>query len=94
MPIGPLLARAGSFLLKRGFTIGSTLLNRPHQPPTPTATQKNDKPALHTILDTPKHTTDNSFIMSLLTILAIPILFLYALFEIILKTSPFPTGLQ
>lgn len=38
------------------------------------------------------HTKDDSYWVSLFTILSIPILLLYALFEVITKATPWPTG--
>ena len=54
--------------------------------------QQQRQISLHDILHKPKHTQDDEFWMSLFTILMIPVLLLYTLFEIIVKAAPWATG--
>lgn len=48
--------------------------------------------SLHDVAHQPAHVHDDSFWTSLFTILVIPVLLLYALFEIVVKAAPWPTG--
>jgi len=96
MPIGPLLARAGKFLLGRLVGAGASAARKVDDSITSALTNSQSSKAQNQTRHDPSHAiktlTDTSFWGSLLTILMIPVLLLLALFEIVVKAAPWATG--